>query len=328
MQFFSRLVKHAAPIRKWGLEHDAQLTLSLETFELLIQAGDFRINLIPRFVIETNGGPKYVRRFPEEGNFIGWMPYPTKSWPLSSDKRLFKEYSLNRGLRVPASWRDGADLSPDFIVKPAIGSFGKGFKGPFGVNNPMSADTQIGPDEFCEQFIRGRSTKAWFWNGVPYALEMLDPPCVLADGRRPLQQIIHERRGNFDAPFDLAGCEAMLQWQGYTPNSIPAAGNEIMLDFRYVTPFDPVTLKNRDVWPKVAPAIAAQFAYAGPVLYNGIDDKVRENSVFTVDAVVDDQDRVWFLEMNSHPMIHPKVYVPMLDSMISAKSSHSAVAIV
>ncbi|WZB76155.1 hypothetical protein WJ972_09910 [Achromobacter insuavis] len=42
---------------------------------------------------------------------------------------------------------------------------------------------------------------------------------------------------------------------------------------------------------------------------------MRRNSVFTLDAVIDADDRVWLLEMNSHPMIHPNVYPPMLDSV-------------
>ena len=57
-----------------------------------------------------------------------------------------------------------------------------------------------------------------------------------------------------------------------------------------------------------------------PVSYTHLDvykrqEPRRRNSVFTLDAVIDADDRVWLLEMNSHPMIHPNVYPPMLDSV-------------
>ena len=37
-----------------------------------------------------------------------------------------------------------------------------------------------------------------------------------------------------------------------------------MLDFRYMTPHDRVTLKNRDVWQQATAAVKAQFCFAGP----------------------------------------------------------------
>ena len=44
------------------------------------------------------------------------------------------------------------------------------------------------------------------------------------------------------------------------------------------------------------------------------------SSVFTLDAVIDDDDRVWLLEMNSHPMIHPNVYPHMLASVFTEET--------
>lgn len=45
---------------------------------------------------------------------------------------LFKDYALANGLRVTAFWTEGPELVPDYIVKPAISSFGVGIRGPFG----------------------------------------------------------------------------------------------------------------------------------------------------------------------------------------------------
>jgi len=276
--------------------------------------------LFPRFVRQIEGRTMYQRPFAGDGDFIGWMPYPVKSWPLSTDKTLFKDYALANGLRITASWTDGPELVPDYIVKPAVSSFGVGIRGPFGPLAQPVGGLKLAPGEFCEQFIRGRSAKAWFWNGVPAALEVLTPPQITGDGRRTLREIAAQPRGNFDLVMDLDASVQILAWQGYDPDSVVPQGVDVMLDYRYLTPHDRVTLKNRDVWDEVPEQIAAQFCYAGPLLHRGIDEPLRRNSVFTLDAVIDADDRVWLLEMNSHPMIHPNVYPLMLASVFADES--------
>jgi D-alanine-D-alanine ligase-like ATP-grasp enzyme len=38
-----------------------------------------------------------------------------------------------------------------------------------------------------------------------------------------------------------------------------------------------------------------------------------------VDAIVDGEERIWTLEMNSNPAIHPYAYPVMLDSLFAAR---------
>jgi hypothetical protein len=315
MYYLFRPIKHLHPIREWALAHGAEMLIAPETFELTIRSGGRRVVLIPRFVREYEGRTIYQRDFTGDGDFIGWMPYPVKSWPLSTDKTLFKDYALANGLRVTASWTEGPALAPDYIIKPAIGSFGVGIRGPFGPLAPLSEDIALQEGNFCEQFIRGRSAKAWFWNGEPVALEVLTPPQMTGDGRRTLREIASQPRGNFDLVMNLDESTQILAWQGYQLDEVVPEGVNVMLDFRYLTPHDRVTLKNRNVWEQMPAEVTAQFCYAGPLLYRGIPDSIRRNSVFTLDAVIDDDNRVWLLEMNSHPMIHPNVYPHMLASM-------------
>lgn len=317
MYYLFRPIKHLHPIREWALAHGAEMLIAPETFEMTIRLGGRRVVLIPRFVRDYEGRTIYQRDFAGDGDFIGWMPYPVKSWPLSTDKTLFKDYALANGLRVTASWTSGPPLAPDYIIKPAIGSFGVGIRGPFGPLAPLSEDIELQEGNFCEQFIRGRSAKAWFWNGEPVALEVLTPPVITGDGRRTLREIASQPRGNFDLTMNLDESSQILAWQGYHLDAVLPEGTSAMLDFRYLTPHDRVTLKNRDVWDQMPQAVRAQFCYAGPLLYRGIPDAIRSHSVFTLDAVIDDDDQVWLLEMNSHPMIHPNVYPSMLASVFS-----------
>lgn len=314
MHYIFRVLKHLDRIRSWTRRHGADMDLNAASLTLTIQLDGREVRLSPRFVGEHNGSLSYFSEYRGEGNFIGWLPYEMKRWDISTDKRLFKQYALSAGLRVPATWSEGGPSGVDFIIKPAIGSFGMGIRGPYGIRNTPGGDVNLRDGEFFEQFINGRSAKAWYWNGVMQVLEVLDAPYLIADGKRSLQDIAAQRRGNFDPDIYLDSSLGVLAYQGYMPSSVPAEGTRVMLDFRYLSPYDPVNLDNRNILSNVSASVAAQFGFAGPLLYRGIDEKVRQNSIFTVDAVVDGADRVWFLEMNSHPMVHPDVYPAMLDS--------------
>ena len=326
MHYLFRPIKHLYPIREWALERGAQMRIAPETYEMSLQLGERKVVLFPRFVTEEQGRIVYQRDMSADGNFIGWMPYIVKSWALSNDKRNFKDYAVANGLRVTASWFDGPTLAPDYIVKPAVGSFGEGIRGPFGPLAPLDPTVALAEGEFFEQFIRGRSAKAWFWNGQPVALEVLSPPTIAGDGRRSLREIAAQPRGNFDVALKLDDSVQILAWQGVDLDSVLPSGTEVVLDYRYMTPYDRVTVANRNVWSSVAPEIAAQFSYAGQLLYRGIDAAVQRNSVFTLDAVIDAEDRVWLLEMNSHPMIHPSVYPHMLASVFDDEAQADAPA--
>ncbi|MEM5421267.1 hypothetical protein [Paraburkholderia ferrariae] len=324
MFFFSRFTKQVDPIRRWMLQHQAKMSLDFATFMLTLESGGRSVTLHPRFAGEHAGRTAYFDYFSGESSFVGWLPYRLRRWELATDKIEFKRIASARGLRVPAGWRGGSPLADNYIVKPARGSFGLGMRGPFGPLYPYDNPNPLGQPEFFEQFIVGSSAKAWFWNSTLVALEVLTPPKLYGDGVRTLRQLAEDKRGNFDLKLALEPSADIFRWQGLTADSVAEKGREVLLDFRYATPYDRVTLKNRDVLSQVSQSVRRQFEVAGRILHNEIDAEVRDNTAFTVDAVIDAEDRVWFLEMNSHPMIHPAVYGPMLESLFEGVALESA----
>ena len=289
------------------------MSLDLATFRLSLGLGQREVELYPRFAGEIDGRFAYFEYFAGDRAFVGWLPYQMRRWRLAGDKLTFKSAALSRGLRVPTAWREGPPRADDFIVKPVRGSFGRDMRGPFGPKHPYEGETADAA--FFEQFIKGRSAKAWVWNSTLVALEILEPPVIFGDGVRTLREIAQTRRGSFDLTLSLDSSDDILRWQGVTADSVVEPGREIMLDYRYATPFDRNVVIDRDVLANTDPRIRRQFEIAGRVLHEQIDQAAREDTMFTVDAVIDAQARVWFLEMNCHPMIHPAVYRPMLDSL-------------
>lgn len=315
MLYFFQPLEHLRPIRIWAREHAATLALDADTFRLKITRAGRTITFYPRFSISTEAGLAYTGHFGDKGPFIGWLPYELKRWPLASDKLAFKAYCRDAGLPTPAAWSAGPPLAEHFIVKGRQGSFGQGIRGPFRAGR--GGDIACASGEYCEQFIPGDCIKVWCWNGTPTAMERLKAPYVVGDGRRSLREIVATVRGSFDSSFDITRANAdLLAWQDMTADSVPAAGERIRLDFKYVSPFDPLDVRNRDVLSAQTDALRAQLQQIGNSLACAISEAVRSDTLFTVDGVIDEDERVWLLEMNSHPMVHPANYRAILESLL------------
>lgn len=315
MFYFFQPLNHIRRVREWVRRNDASVSLDIETFRLRVTRGQQTVQFFPRFSVDTGAGFAYSGYFGERGPFIGWLPYELKRWPVASDKLVFKQYCKQTGLPIPAYWQQGAPQSEHFIVKGQRGSFGQGFRGPFSADQAHALGVVLNDGEYFEQFITGECVKVWCWNGRPTAMERLSAPFVVGDGRRTLREIVGKARGSFDSLYDLDSSRDILAWQGFEADSVVAEGQQVRLDFRYATPFDRTVITNRDVLSQQSDIMRAQLQQIGNSLAQAIPDEFRLHTVFTVDAVVDAHDQLWLLEMNSHPMVHPANYMPMLDDL-------------
>lgn len=318
MFFIFQPLNHLVRIREWARRHGAEFSLDAATFHLRIALRGRAVQMIPRFIMETRAGLAYTTHFADDAGFVGWLPYEVKRWPIATDKLAFKRFCEQAGLPVPAYWRTGSPRSDDFIVKGQQGSFGQNIRGPYRADTVDAQAVSPGPNEYCEQFIVGDSVKLWYWSGKPAAMERLPAPFVVGDGVRSLREIGATVRGSFDEIQTIDERAAdMLAWQQLTPDSIPESGQRIQLEFKYATRFDPITVVNRNVISTVSSAHSAQLNQIGNSLLQGIPPEIREHTIFTVDAMIDREERIWLLEMNSHPMVHPDTYATMLDGLFA-----------
>jgi hypothetical protein len=311
MQHFFQFQGHLKPLRHWARRHGATLALSVDSFRLTVSLAQRQLELIPRFSIRTSQGLAYTNQYNDTG-FVGWAPYDFKRWPVSTDKLAFKHHFLQCGLKVPALLEGAAVCEQDYVVKARRGSFGQQVQGPFRPGGRSFVDLPLTEGEFCERFVFGRAVKAWFWNETVAAVEIVDPPFIHGDGRQTVAELLATPRGSMDKAYPVEAAEPMLRWQGLTPGSVVARGRKVWLGFKYVTPYDRPTLLDRDVLPRASDALRRQFAEAGRAAYAAIPEEVRDGCLFTLDAVIDSDAMLWWLEMNSHPMVHPNVYPVML----------------
>ncbi|MET3448198.1 hypothetical protein [Ralstonia sp. 1138] len=314
MFFFTQILEHLKVVTAWTRTNQATCVLFPDTFALGIKKEGLNLLMSPRFVATINGQTAYIDSYHNhECGFVGWLPYRTKRWPLSTEKLMFKHYAAEHGLTTPLHWRDGPCRSEHFLVKPTRGSFGHGIRGPFRAGQYEEVVSTLAEGEYFEAYAIGRSTKIWYWSGVPYAMEVLAPPVLYGDGRRTVSEIAGTRRGSFDRAHDVSGSVAVLRWQGLSPDAILPKDATVLLDFRHISAYDPIILRDRESLSRATPEVLAQVQHIGRVLLLGIPEEMRANTLFTVDAVLDGQDQLTLLEMNSNPMVHPKVYGAMLD---------------
>lgn len=351
--FLFNVFNHLQPVRAWAKAHDARIDLCADSFELTIRSPVHSVTLLPRFMVNLGEGRSaYTSVFTNACRLVGWLPYQLKRWPEASDKLAFKACCAEHDLRTPHFWQDGPPQAVDFIVKPRKGSWGRGIRGPFrsAVVTDSSTDSSSQPqsdspsdspcdlqrglpgaldhalpddrqgeksDHFFEQFILGRPAKIWFWNATPVAMECAELPTVVGDGRRSLSRIVAETRGNFDLSFDLESSRTMLAWQGVSADTIAPAGTTYLLDFLYASVFDRINIHSRDALSQQSQARRTELEHIGACLFDSIPADTRAHTLFTLDAVIDHQDRLWLLEMNSHTIIHPRSYGVMLDDLFN-----------
>lgn len=313
MHHLFNVLNHLQPIRTWARLAKVMLQMDPTTFSLRLRGNDTSLTLIPKFMVKSPSGlVAYTTDFTERCRFVGWLPYQLKHWSIGSDKTAFKQHCHATGLRTPCEWSEGEPPAESFIVKPRKGSWGNGILGPFHAADLHQRRASLAPEVYLEEFILGSPTKIWYWNEEPVAIETITLPTIYADGRRSLSDIAGQPRGNFDTAHDLSSAAEILAWQGLDAQSIPAAGTEVVLGFLYASPFDRVEVLDRDSLSSQSAEFVDELRNIGKALVTGIPEELRANTLYTVDGVIDKQGALSLLEMNCHPVVHPKTYPAML----------------
>ena len=316
MYYITGLLNHLKHIQECLARIEGEAFLNAKDMVMQVRAHDRVLHFQPQFTYTRNGQIWYTPFFEQHvQGFIGWRPYLNRKWPLAGDKLAFKQFAAAHGLRIPAHWLQPAPDLQNFIVKQLRSSFGVGIRGPFRQHAPADPAQQLQPGEFYEALVPGRIAKAWYWAGELICLELRSPSALRGDGLATVAELAARacRR-----EVDQRALGWVAQYQGHAPDSILAEGAAMMFDFKYGSPYDKAVYENENVLPRhQGKRLAAQLEQAGEVLAQAVPDDIRSTTLFTLDAIVDDQDQVWLLEMNSNPMVHPDVYPTMMTRLFA-----------
>jgi hypothetical protein len=313
---------HVRCLRAAAKAQGTELLLATDSMQAMLRRdGRFWV-LHPQFIAVRHGVTQYVRQLDDDvTHFAGWLPYRLRRWPEAMDKLVFKERARQAGLRVPEHGRDPAVAMSDVVVKRAMSSFATQVHGPYRQSSEHALDLAAG--DYHERFIDGRLLKLWCWGGQAIGVEVDPMPTVFGNGHSTLEQLI-DGRSRLARPQTaerlatlLARSEVVLRYDGRTLADVLEPGQCQRVEFRYGSEL--MHPRDRQLVDLQA-SIEARWEplrEAARTMAGWLPDELRDDTVFTVDAVLDIDDRAWLLEMNCNPMVHPLLYQPMLDTLMA-----------
>ncbi len=316
MNYSINFVVHMHALQQCLARFGGRASFSEDLGKLEVRAKGRSVQWHAQFGHEKDNSFSYSQMLTAQSEaFVGWRPYVNRVWPLSVDKRAFKEFCTANGLPTPRRFLRAEEVSADVLVKRSMSSFGQGITGPFTPATVKSAGRALANGEFFEEFIDGESVKIWYWNDEPVCLEKLPLPRVEGDGRRTLRQLIN--RAKFPgAPAEWSIWEIIAAWQGLTLDSVVAAGRKVLVEFRYRSSLHPFGFENLNCLSSYAgtPAMSL-LREAGRAFGKQIPESIRQNTLYTADAMADASGAFHFLELNCNPVAHPDTYLPMFTSL-------------
>ncbi len=315
-RFKINLLEHAKVISAWARTHGAKAYVDLLDLALAVQRGPRAVQLTPQFVgRRDDGGLGYLARLePACIGMVGWLPYPIQQWPISTSKLAFKETIRRLGLRAPATWNEPGRVDEAFIIKADRSAFGDGIRGPFLARDASRLWPTLRPGEFVEAFKAGHIARAWYWAGRLVVFEMFPMPRVIGNGRDDFDTLLRSVLGT-GQPMP-AGTDALGRLQGVEPGVPVPDGVSLIADFRYVSALNPTVYANHNILESCRRGVLEPFVAAGAALWPMLPGASERPMVFVLDAIVDDRNEAWFLEINSNAQLHPDVYGSMLDSLL------------
>lgn len=309
--FRRNFLQHALAVSTWMQANEAQGGIDPRTMGMELALGGKAVRFYPQFVIERRGQSSFVPQLqPGVSGFVGWLPAPGKGLKPAQDKLVFKKLARSHGLRTPLSGGPGTRPACDYLVKKVSSTLGRDLHGPY----PAARPAEVPAGHFWEQFVRGRVVKAWYWNGELAVVAVVQMPCVMGDGQRTLAELALQALGPVAAARPLPA--DWLALQGVALASVPLAGQQVQLEYRYISPFNPSNHQDCNVRAAIrGSAVERELQRAGHACLQSLARESRADTAFSIDAILDAQDRLWLLEANSNPLLHPAFYAPMLDAL-------------
>lgn len=315
-------LSHIRALSRYAEKFRVFADFDMHTFQVSLRGEGRTCKLTPRYMKMHDGRLMYTESLSQDIlDFAGWLPYKGKRWKLSDDKLSFKRYCSSLGLRTPRLFLRKEEITTPVLLKRSRSSFGENIEGPFQRNDATHRVVLKSEGDFCEEFIPGRSAKAWYWDGKLACLGVQSGAAVTGDGIRTVKELLTARGQGFRRSTNWRLVESWLLYQGKSVDSVLPRGEQASVDFRHGSALRLPDFGNPNVLREIEDkAFVGQLRDAGPMFWRGIPEDIRQDTAFTVDAVIDDNDQVWFLEMNSNPALNPDLYAFMLEGLFGPDS--------
>jgi hypothetical protein len=317
------ILSHVKSIAACLPQFGATASMNLETLGLEISARNRYYQFRPQFIVRKGDRTQYSPHPSSDATgFIGWLPYFNKRWGFATDKLDFKGFCASNGLTTPAYWQSAQGGLHDVLIKHRKSSFGVGIRGPYRTIDPAQPAHCLEEGEYYENFVPGRIAKVWYWNAKAVALEVHAMPRTSGNGKATLRELVEPELQGLPQSPDRRVLQDVAAYQDLTLNSVISKGQQVLIDFKYGSPLTLTKGGHRNIIEQYeGTKIGQQLAANGRVFWQAVPEAIRENTLFTVDAIIDDEERVWLLEANCNPTGHPDIYPAVLESLFGSPAA-------
>lgn len=318
---------HFSALQRWLARDGACATLDMTDMTMEVKHRGRYLRMYPLFQANVNGTLGHLPSLsPQVTGFGGWRPYQTITHPHSTDKQLFKQFLAEMDLRTPSS-AEVADGAPewDYVLKASVGSFGKEISGPYRARTPVvrrRSDASRPRKEFAEQFVAGAMLKVWFWGARPFFAHSQGYPTIVGDGRSKAGELLDRRLAatvrDVSAQRDFAA--HCLAFQGVDLGDVPLAGEAFWFDYRYGQQYETVagpTPTSDNALDTLTPSTGSQLETMGTALAALLHHAIPVPVMITVDGILDHDNRIWWLEMNTNSLLPPEGYETMFADLFA-----------
>lgn len=294
----------------------AKAELAFDTFQVEVKKGSATYRFFPIFV-ESETGKRMIpaERHVQRSLLVGWLPFEREPVDVFADKLTVKKYLVSRRLPTPKfSTEKGAGLT-DVLVKQNRSSAARQVLGPYRRATARELDSSTG--EFFERFIPGQILRVHFWDAVPVVLEREQMPAVTGDGRRTIEALVEQRvrEKHLDEPIDFL--PGFLSYFGKSMESVLSPGEVQIIDFRRGSPLAAWGAMTRTILAReTANILTGELARVGKALWRWTVGREQAHIAYTVDAILDEQRKLWILGADPVQSVHPELYGPMVDSIL------------
>jgi hypothetical protein len=308
---------HMRAIHECAYAFDVSAKVDMSTTNLRIEGHGRSIELLPQYIMPRKGSLAFTPKLMRESElFHGWRPYFNRTWPAAVDKAAFKEFCFKNGVRTPKVFTSAAQVDADALLKRSRSSFGRGVRSPVQAAVTSKLNAPLPEGEYFEQFILGTVAKVWFVNTQPLAIDAMEMPAVVGDGRSSLRQLIANMKPTLGSP-DWPMCEGLATYQNLELDAVVSVGRKVLVDIRYQSMLHvPANTDNNAIDRYAGTATLSELQHAGTVFLNAIPEQMRDLVLYTLDVVIDKEGLTWFLEMNCNSPVHPACYAYMFEKLI------------
>lgn len=320
-------LEHVKALRAAVAGAGGDFLIAGDTLQSLVRHGKHHWLLHPQFVTALGGA---LRRTPalhgETVVFAGWRPYQARSFPLAVDRGAFRDLVRSEGLSAPELSREPGALSGPVLVS-RVTPEGRRLEGPFrtAVERRLESDADA-----YEPFVRGDFLKVWFLEGSAVCAERERLPVVIGDGVRSLRELLMV--GLAPAPEKerevlVTRCELVARAVGMELSTVLPKGVRQAVAVGYgATPLHGGR-EGIDLAAPGAPDWCSALQRAGAAVARTLPEGLRVGTVFTLDAILDESQRPWLLDVDCNPLIHPLVYRPLIAALVAAAPADAAAAL-